>query len=219
MKKIFTLCACALLSCMSIARAESVTVDIEDYDGVECKSYEADLTYSDGVYTITNFLNTGAPLSFKFDSTKDESPVELTGNIYDGGDGCYYLMTADKKRYPTGIVYDAKGSGSTNVYYPMIYNDGTTDYTYAMRVNKATYGYDYYASFYVMGTDDNDKDLDYYVSFFFNAPTETGLSLIEANDENAPVEYYNLNGQRVNNPANGIFVRKQGSKVEKVVIK
>ena len=70
-----------------------------------------------------------------------------------------------------------------------------------------------------MGTDDNDKDLDYYVSFFFNAPTETGLSLIEANDENAPVEYYNLNGQRVNDPANGIFVRKQGSKVEKVVIK
>lgn len=36
-------------------------------------------------------------------------------------------------------------------------------------------------------------------------------------DENAPVEYFNLQGVRVTNPENGIFVKKQGNKVTKVV--
>lgn len=37
-------------------------------------------------------------------------------------------------------------------------------------------------------------------------------------DENAPVEYYNLQGVRVSNPSNGIFIRRQGSKVEKIAL-
>lgn len=38
-------------------------------------------------------------------------------------------------------------------------------------------------------------------------------------DENAPVEYYNLQGVKVENPENGIYIRRQGSKVSKVVIR
>lgn len=38
-------------------------------------------------------------------------------------------------------------------------------------------------------------------------------------DENAPVEFFNLQGVRVENPENGIFVRRQGGKVSKVVIR
>jgi len=37
-------------------------------------------------------------------------------------------------------------------------------------------------------------------------------------DENAPVEYYNIQGVRVNNPSNGIFIRRQGSKVAKIAL-
>ena len=36
-------------------------------------------------------------------------------------------------------------------------------------------------------------------------------------DENAPVEYFNLQGIRVANPENGIFIRRQGAKATKVV--
>lgn len=43
--------------------------------------------------------------------------------------------------------------------------------------------------------------------------------IISDSNENAPVEYYNLNGIRVNNPENGLFIRRQGSKVEKVIIR
>ncbi len=35
-------------------------------------------------------------------------------------------------------------------------------------------------------------------------------------DTNAPVEYFNLQGIKVENPSNGIFIRRQGNKVEKV---
>lgn len=47
---------------------------------------------------------------------------------------------------------------------------------------------------------------------------ESGVTGIEA-DANADVEYFNIQGVRVANPDNGIFIRRQGSKVEKVVIR
>lgn len=48
--------------------------------------------------------------------------------------------------------------------------------------------------------------------------TEAGVNVIEVSDANAPVEYYNLQGVRVANPQNGIFVRKEGNKALKVVL-
>lgn len=38
-------------------------------------------------------------------------------------------------------------------------------------------------------------------------------------DENAPVEYFNLQGVKVANPSNGIYVVRQGNKVSKVLVK
>ena len=48
--------------------------------------------------------------------------------------------------------------------------------------------------------------------------TEAGVNVIEVSDANAPVEYYNLQGVRVANPQNGIFIRKEGNKALKVVL-
>ncbi|MCH5326495.1 MAG: hypothetical protein J1E29_04740 [Duncaniella sp.] len=39
-----------------------------------------------------------------------------------------------------------------------------------------------------------------------------------AAEANAPVVYYNLQGVRVENPANGLYIRKQGNTVTKVVL-
>ena len=49
---------------------------------------------------------------------------------------------------------------------------------------------------------------DYYVSGV-NTP----------NVDNMPIEYYDLSGQRVYNPELGIFIKKQGSKTSKVILK
>lgn len=62
-----------------------------------------------------------------------------------------------------------------------------------------------------------------YLSNFFvcvaDAKQEgSGVAGIEA-EENAPVEYYNLQGIRVANPENGLYIVKQGNKVTKRVIK
>lgn len=38
-------------------------------------------------------------------------------------------------------------------------------------------------------------------------------------DANAPVEYYNLQGVRVANPENGLYIRRQGNKATKVLVK
>lgn len=48
----------------------------------------------------------------------------------------------------------------------------------------------------------------------------TGIENIAIdNDENAPVEYFNLQGVKVANPANGIYIRRQGNKATKVLVK
>ena len=47
----------------------------------------------------------------------------------------------------------------------------------------------------------------------------TGAAVEGIYDENLPVEYFNLNGQKVSDPSNGIFIRRQGTKTDKVVIR
>lgn len=47
----------------------------------------------------------------------------------------------------------------------------------------------------------------------------TGVENVGEENTDAPVEYYNLNGVKVDNPSNGIFIRRQGGKTTKVVIK
>lgn len=50
------------------------------------------------------------------------------------------------------------------------------------------------------------------------ADNMTGITEITDSYNNTTVEYYNLQGIRVANPSNGIFVRRQGNKVDKVLI-
>ena len=49
---------------------------------------------------------------------------------------------------------------------------------------------------------------------------DTGIADVEA-DENAPVEYYNLNGVQVkaDSMTPGVYVRRQGKNVTKVMVK
>ena len=48
--------------------------------------------------------------------------------------------------------------------------------------------------------------------------TSTGIENIEAADENAPVEYFNMQGIRVAQPEHGVFIKRQGGKTTKVVL-
>ncbi len=64
---------------------------------------------------------------------------------------------------------------------------------------------------------------------YWHAWADQKLEMLSANggvgnvvvdaDENAPVEYYNLQGIRVMNPENGLYIVKQGKKVTKQIIR
>ena len=47
----------------------------------------------------------------------------------------------------------------------------------------------------------------------------TGIEGVDADAAEGKVQYYNLQGVRVANPENGLYIRRQGSKVEKVLLK
>ncbi|MGM9843297.1 MAG: hypothetical protein ACI30S_03635 [Muribaculaceae bacterium] len=47
----------------------------------------------------------------------------------------------------------------------------------------------------------------------------TGVESVSEDDVNAPVEYFNLQGVRVENPQNGLYIVRQGNKVSKQIIR
>lgn len=47
----------------------------------------------------------------------------------------------------------------------------------------------------------------------------TGVEQVEVNRNDAPVEYFNLQGVRVDNPESGLYIRRQGSNIEKTIVK
>ena len=78
-------------------------------------------------------------------------------------------------------------------------------------------------------TADEKKTYEYAVSAVYTAgesalsvPVSAGIAGIDgvsADGSDAPAEYFNLQGVRVENPAPGIYIRRQGASVSKVVVK
>lgn len=54
-------------------------------------------------------------------------------------------------------------------------------------------------------------------AIIFTVGKTSGVDSVEADDE--PVEYFNLQGVPVENPASGLYIRRQGSQTSKVLIK
>lgn len=64
------------------------------------------------------------------------------------------------------------------------------------------------------------KQPAFFINLYKAADTPTGIDDIVSGDENAPVEYYNLQGVRINEPAAGqVVIRRQGSKVAKIIVR
>lgn len=62
--------------------------------------------------------------------------------------------------------------------------------------------------------------LKYAAVNFFAADNQTGIAAVGADDENAPVEYYNLQGVRMKGQlAPGLYIRLKGKTADKVIVK
>lgn len=53
----------------------------------------------------------------------------------------------------------------------------------------------------------------------FKVDAEAGIQDVELNDADAPVEFFNLQGVRVAEPSNGLYIKRQGKTVTKVLVK
>lgn len=47
---------------------------------------------------------------------------------------------------------------------------------------------------------------------------QTGVESVDYDNSDAPVEYFDLQGRRLSNPTNGFVIRRQGNKIEKVIL-
>lgn len=111
----------------------------------------------------------------------------------------------------TGIgvmVIDTYGQGATGStpYDPTCFDNATTPY----------HGDD------SSSAEKNDEDcFTYKHARIGKLSTSGGVENVNAAvaESDVPVEYYNLQGVRVDNPQPGIYIRRQGSKVSKVLLK
>lgn len=109
----------------------------------------------------------------------------------DWGDG------DDEWEDATEIVFQIDEDGT-------IYSDTDDEWYYWLIFNPATSWLDYA-----------------FMEVTFTLVERTGVESIQGAeiDANAPVVYYDLQGRKVNNPSKGMFIRKQGNKASKVVIR
>ena len=106
----------------------------------------------------------------------------------------------------TGEWALTRAENTYNKRYAYVPSNGTYTITYQYTKNDE------------VTTDVREFAADQEVAFItFSDDTITGIDGINA-DNNAPVEYFNMQGIRVANPENGLFIRRQGNKVEKIIL-
>ncbi len=195
--------------------------DDENYSEITLKSFDAQLDFmSDGTYTLKNIFGTDYSISYSVSNfnPKNVAKVNFIGNIkVDEGYEAYpYFRTPDNK-YMTVQVEEESGEKMSVDYLSGYVN---TDYTYVYKCTEeeVAQGYDqYYVYLNVSGYVGDKGSIDMTIVFGYN-DSSTGVNNIETR-ENAPVEYYNLQGVKVADPSNGIFIRRQGNKTSKISFK
>lgn len=143
----------------------------------------------------------------------------------------YLTFTAPDGYVITDVIFnsaDTQDAANTVLGYSEIVNNANTfaDVTLPGTLNQFN-KYSKWNWHYVAPKDGvkdikilDKKGTQYLDNFFVCFAPENGAGVAEMTiDENAPVEYFNLQGVKVANPENGIFIRRQGTKVEKIMVK
>lgn len=247
MKKNFTLLAAALISVFTasagkLAIETSIMDDAGTYRYTVFNSAATITRNSDDVLTVPNFLSSGYDLSFKINEPtgygEDNKVYYVTfvskGLTQDeettiGGQSVtetfFYPENADGSSIEGSIVYNRKTYRICDMSF-------TEDECEIMKSStgawKTSWGQrnangEYKVVLRGQGYQDETKSEDVFfwmdVDLMFDMPEVTEAAVNEISiDNNAPVEFFNLNGIRVDNPENGIFIRKQGGDVKKVIL-
>jgi len=176
------------------------------------------------VKNVTITLDTNAKTILVEGTTAENEYTEIY-LIGDFGDGWSETMTNMPLKLKEGDTYEGTFTlTAATSYFKMkagnfIYGTGGadvaielgTEYTAAKSGNAFSIPAGEYTFTYVMAKNAETGKI--------TVKNAAGITDITA-DDNAPVEYFNLQGVRVANPAEGgIYIRRQGAKVEKVLVK
>lgn len=138
------------------------------------------------------------------------------------GDNVVYDFRAYAK---STLTFGAKGEKDKIVKVEFIQNTGATDWG----ANNTYVPNTFVTDTKVWNGAETDEDVKEFVmtpaakTFFAKANVyvrlSTGVNDVEIEDANAETVYYNLQGVRVQNPSNGIYIMVKGNKSSKVVIR
>ncbi|MBD5367497.1 MAG: hypothetical protein HDR82_10965 [Bacteroides sp.] len=185
-------------------------------NGAIAATMSADNIYTD-VYAVIEVNSTNAPAGGLV-GTLNNNKLTL--------DGGYVAATITGTPSTQGLI--AGGNGTAEVYNFITIGQGERFATTDVDINEIeSPKFDSY--------DDTVErcilDMD---AFFegkklngmptFNWMTDAQIAsvdnvVVDNDNQDAPAIYYNLQGVRVENPANGLYIKKQGNKVSKVVIR
>ena len=124
------------------------------------------------------------------------------------------LHRLDSKDGTPVIVSNIDGNGD-KVYGLRNLNG---DLLYTSSVNNQLYSYHYRQPGYDATKNPDVMEPEYRTRAEIAGGVGSGVADVEA-DSNAPVEFYNLQGVKVSGEEPGLYIRRQGSKVSKVIVK
>ena len=144
---------------------------------------------------VDNMFNFGFAAHPEFTLDAQAKTLSATQPVlYQGSDGTISMLGVDEAGYTTETVVFSQNA-TTDAF---IFQTAAVALTDGSQIEPA------------------------YVPMFrvpFDPYAGAGVQGVAIDDANAPVEYFNLQGVRVSNPENGLYIRRQGNKVEKIIIR
>lgn len=184
--------------------ASSVNVCLLNANGLEMTSKTVALTnsYADYTVVLTGKAATATKVSFETIAKKKRFYIQWA-KVYTGD--------ASEAANAPGRASETGDDTSRTI-------TGITGTSYTVKGLKAGGVYDYRIKAVPVDTQ-NYNASNWSETKTVNLSEFTGIGSVVADDANAPVEYYNLQGVRVAAPANGVYIRRQGNSVTKVFVK
>lgn len=195
---------------------DNIVAPMFDEQGAELTDFaDVDVYYSTNGDNIFKVINPLVAMYTSFGWIGEESPAMLVdatdpNNVVVGltETGVYANQQGDIYSYLSASYY-VLATGQSIQYTPATMSKNGNDVSVnfpakSMLFMDPTSGKAYYNSYEAVLT--------------FTIPGATGIEDVTT-ATNAPVEYYNLQGVRVANPENGIFIRRQGNVATKVLVK
>ncbi len=212
MKKIFTLLAVAAMA----ITAQAQTWNFSDWEAKDYNKTETidgltlSLSADDAKFTIDNNNKTFEDVKYtkrlKFGGKSDPETMNKVISFQTTGASDIKVIFTSSSGSGTGRYLNIAAGEVTNT---IAHEEAPTSGVSAV---SASYTGTEPTTIYVW--------VDGGINIYAIYNTVSGSSAIEniAVDANAPVEYFNLQGLRVNNPENGLYIRRQGNKVSKVIL-